>query len=141
MSNAGRRVMDKFTIYLWVGLGSALGGMGRYWLSSAVAQRIGGTFPWATLIANVSGSFAIGLFAAFIGPGGRWVVSTRTGLFLTAGLCGGYTTFSAFSLQTLDLLRHGQWRQAGANVLTSVALCLVAVWLGYWAGRVLNRSN
>jgi len=136
-----RRVaqMDKLTLYLWVGLGSALGGMGRYWLSS-VAQRLGDTFPWGTLIVNVSGSFAIGLFAAFVGPDGRWAVSTRTGLFLMSGLCGGYTTFSAFSLQTLDLLRHGQWRQAGANAVVSVILCLGAVWLGYWAGRALNRS-
>ena len=132
--------MDKLAIYLWVGLGSALGGMGRYWLSSIAAQRFGGTFPWGTLIVNVSGSFAIGLFAALGGPNGRWAGSSRASLFLMSGLCGGYTTFSAFSLQTLNLLREGHWRQAGSNAVASVALCMVAVGLGYWAGRSLNRT-
>jgi fluoride exporter len=131
--------MEKLAVYLWVGLGSALGGMGRVWLSSVVASRMGDGFPWGTLIVNVSGSFAIGLIAALTGPNGRWAGSSRVSLFLMSGICGGYTTFSAFSLQTLNLVREGYWRQAGMNAIASVALCLVAVWLGYWAGRALSR--
>ena len=131
--------MDKAIIYLAVGLGSALGGVGRFWISGLAAQRFGETFPWGTLVVNVSGSFVIGFFAAVTGPDGRWMVSSRFNSFFTAGLCGGYTTFSSFSLQTLRLAQEGEALHAGANVLASVALCLAAVWLGHAAGQALNR--
>src|SRR5439155_20799534 len=119
--------------------GSALGGVGRFWLSGLVGQRFGETFPWGTLVVNVGGSFVIGFFAAVTGPDGRWMVSSRFNSFFTAGVCGGYTTFSLFSLQTLGLAQRGEALHAGANVLGSVALCLAAVWLGHAAGQVLNR--
>jgi CrcB protein len=131
--------MEKGLIYLWVGLGSALGGMGRYWLSGLVAQRYGETFPWGTLLVNVSGSFVIGLFVALTAPEGRLLVSPRFSQFFVAGLCGGYTTFSSFSLQTLNLAHAGEWLHASANIVLSFVLCLVGVWLGYAAGQMWNR--
>lgn len=131
--------MEKIAVYLVVALGSALGGVGRFWLSGFTAQRVGETFPWGTLVVNVSGSFAIGLFAALTGPDGRWIVSPRLSYFFMAGLCGGYTTFSSFSLQTLKLAQEGQALYAVANVAASVVVCLVAVWLGHLLGQALNR--
>src|SRR5439155_18312434 len=114
-----RRCMDKAMVYLGVALGSALGGVGRFWLSGLVGQRFGETFPWGTLVVNVGGSFVIGFFAAVTGPDGRWMVSSRFNSFFTAGVCGGYTTFSSFSLQTLGLAQPGEALHAGANVLGS----------------------
>lgn len=133
--------MDKVTAYLWVGLGSALGGIGRFWLSGLIAQRIGETFPWGTLVVNVSGSLVIGFLAALIGPDSRLAPKFNPFIlqFLMVGICGGYTTFSSFSLQTLKLVQAGEWLHAGANVLLSVLLCLAAVWLGFVAAQALNR--
>lgn len=88
---------------------------------------------------NVSGSFAIGLFAALTGPDGRWMANPRQSLFFMAGVCGGYTTFSSFSLETLKLAQEGQVLYALANVTTSVVFCLLAVWLGHLLGQTLNR--
>lgn len=116
--------------YLWVAAGSALGGMARYWCSGFVAERAGDAFPWGTLIINIIGSFVIGLFGGLTGPDGRFLVSPDVRVFVMVGLCGGYTTFSSFSLQTLGLMQDGEWVRAGANVMLSVVLCLVAVWLG-----------
>ncbi len=120
--------------YLWIALGSALGGVARHWCGTLAAERFGTAFPWGTLLVNALGSFAIGLFATLTGPDGRLLVSTQARQFVMVGQCGGYTTFSAFSLQTLDLVRGGELDRAGLNVLGSVALCLLAVWLGHLAG-------
>jgi CrcB protein len=125
-------------LYLCVALGSALGGVARHILNTFVTQRMGDFFPWGTLLINVTGSFVIGLFYAATGPDGRWAVSQATRLFFVAGICGGYTTFSAFSLQSLILARNGEWLRAGAYVLGSVVLCLIAVWLGYMAAAAVN---
>ena len=127
--------------YLWIALGGALGSVGRYWLSGVVTGRTDGTFPWGTLLVNVSGSFVIGLLAALTEPGGRRYLSPAGRQFFMYGVCGGYTTFSSFSLQTLDLLREGDFAKAGANVLGSVVLCMVAVWLGYLLGLTLNNGK
>jgi CrcB protein len=116
-------------IYLWVALGGALGSVGRFALANLAAARLGETFPWGTLAVNVLGSFAIGVFAAM--P----AASDTAKKFLMAGICGGFTTFSAFSLQTLELTQRGEWLRAGVNVVGSVVLCLVAVWLGWLAGQ------
>jgi len=126
--------------YLWVAIGGALGSVGRYWLSGMVADRFGQTFPWGTLVINVTGSFIIGIFAALAIPEGRMDPQSRafTTQFLMIGVCGGYTTFSSFSLQTLNLLRDREWLYAGGNVLLSVVLCMVAVWLGYLLGSVFG---
>ena len=124
--------------YIWIGIGSGLGGMGRYWFSGFIAHRFGETFPWGTLLVNVSGSFVIGLFAALTEPDGRWLVAPSFRQFFMLGVCGGYTTFSSFSLQTLRLAEEGEWLDAGANALLSMVLCLVAVWLGHWLASNIN---
>ena len=125
--------------WLWVMLGSALGGVARYWLSGLAAHHIGETFPVGTLIVNVTGSFIIGFFASLTGPDGRVFVGTDARQFVMTGVCGGYTTFSSFSLQTLNLARDGEMALAGANAVLSFALCLVAVWLGHIAASALNQ--
>ena len=125
--------------WLWVMLGSALGGVARYWLSGLAAQHIGETFPVGTLIVNVTGSFVIGFFAALTGPDGRVFVGTDARQFVMTGICGGYTTFSSFSLQTLNLARDGEMVLAGTNAALSLILCLVAVWLGHIAATALNQ--
>jgi CrcB protein len=127
--------------YLWIGLGSALGGMARYWCSGFVADRIGETFPWGTLLVNVVGSFIIGFFATLTAPDGRLLVGSTARQFVMVGVLGGYTTFSSFSLQTLNLVRDGEWLRAGANIVLSVVLCLVAVWLGHIAAAALNQMK
>jgi fluoride exporter len=120
--------------YFWVAVGSALGGVARYWCG-IIAERLAGVaFPWGTLFVNVTGSFAIGLFFALTSRSGRFETSETAKLFFMTGICGGYTTFSAFSLQTLSLLHDGDWFLAAANVLASVLLCLIAVWAGYRLG-------
>ena len=126
--------------YLWISLGGALGTAARFWFSGIVANRFGETFPWGTLLVNVSGSFAIGFFSTLTDPDGRWLVQPSGRQFFMAGICGGYTTFSAFSLQTLKLLQEKEWLHASANVLGSVALCLIAVWLGHILAEAFNKN-
>lgn len=127
--------------YIWVAVGGALGTTGRYWLSGVVARLIGETFPWGTLIINVTGSFVIGFFAAFTGPDGRVYVGSTPRQFVIIGLCGGCTTFSSFSLQTLNLMNSGEWFRAGANIGLSVALCLIAVWAGFLLASMVNSMK
>jgi fluoride exporter len=112
--------------HLLVIIGSVLGGIARYGLSGVVARRIGETFPWGTLVVNVSGAFLIGIFAALIAAGDH----ALRGLLMT-GLCGGYTTFSSFSLQTLALARDGEWWRAAFNVIASFVFCLAAAAAGF----------
>lgn len=123
--------------YLWVALGSALGGMARYGCTGAAARLFGASFPWGTLIVNVSGSLLIGFLAALAAPDGRALVQGDARAFLVIGILGGFTTFSSFSLETLRLAHDGEWLWAAGNVLGSVLLCLAAVSLGYWAAARL----
>jgi len=116
--------------YIVVMLGGALGTGARFWASGLIAERAGEFFPLGTLIVNITGSFAIGFFAAFTDPEGPFLMSPRFRRFFMIGVCGGYTTFSSFSLQTLDLIRDGDWFMGGLNTLLSFACCLAAVWLG-----------
>ena len=95
--------------YFWIMFGGALGTGARFWASGLVAERMGETFPLGTLFVNVTGSFVIGFFAAITDPAGPFLVSPRVRQFVTIGILGGYTTFSSFSLQTLDLARDGDW--------------------------------
>jgi fluoride exporter len=125
--------------YLWIAVGSALGGVGRYWLSGVIAQRFGEAFPVGTLIVNMTGSFLIGLVATLTDPEGRMLISPTARQFIMIGVLGGYTTFSSFSLQTLNLARDGEWLYAAANVVLSVVLCLIAVWLGHLLAQTVNR--
>jgi fluoride exporter len=124
--------------YLWIFLGGGLGSIARFAGSGFVARQFGETFPWGTLLVNISGSFIIGLFATLTAPEGRWLVAPSVRQFFMLGVCGGYTTFSSFSLQTLTLAEDGQWFKAGANAALSLMLCLVAVWLGQVLALNLN---
>ena len=128
-------------LYLWIMLGSALGGAARFFISGLVANWFGSAFPWGTLLVNISGSFVIGFINTLTGPEGRIFASGTTRQFLMTGICGGYTTFSSFSLQTLTLANDDEWLQAGGNVALSVVCCLVAVWLGHLAAEALNLKG
>ena len=127
--------------YFWIAIGSALGGVARFWCSGVAARMVGETFPWGTLMVNVVGSFVIGFFATLTGPDGRVYASTTARQFVTIGICGGYTTFSSFSLQTLNLMNDGEWFSAGANIVLSVVCCLLAVWIGHLAAISINAMK
>ena len=126
-------------IYLWIALGSALGGVGRYWCSGVIARNIGEVFPWGTLSVNVVGSLLIGLVATVSDPDGRLLMGPTARQFLMIGVFGGFTTFSSFSLQVLYMVRDGDWIPASLYILGSVALCLIGVWLGHALGIAINR--
>ena len=115
--------------------------MARYWCSGFVAARFGETFPWGTIAVNIIGSFVIGFFATISGPDGRLLVPSLARQFVMLGFCGGYTTFSSFSLQTLNLVRDGEWLQAVGNIALSVTLCLIAVTVGHYAAAALNQME
>jgi len=125
--------------YVWIGLGGALGSIGRAWLALLVAQLSGPQFPWGTILINVVGSFIIGLFGALTAATGAYPAPADLRAFVMVGICGGFTTFSAFSLQTLELARDGRPLQAAGNVVLSVVLCLLSVWLGYYAATMVRR--
>ncbi|KAA6205701.1 MAG: fluoride efflux transporter CrcB [Candidatus Tokpelaia sp.] len=128
---------------LWVALGGALGSVARYWLGLLTAS-ISRSFPWGTLFINISGSFLIAFFGALTAAhhAGRWPVSENMRLFVMVGLCGGFTTFSAFSLQNLELLRQGAIFRAFANIVLAIALCLAACALGaLWAEKLARNRQ
>jgi CrcB protein len=117
-----------FLATLFVAVGGAIGSVARFWLTELAAKLFGGDFPWGTVLANITGSLLIGVIAALPAFGERDLLTRQ---FLMAGIMGGYTTFSSFSLQTLTMLQNGHFGKAAANVVGSVALCLIAVWVGY----------
>ncbi len=125
--------------YLYIALGGAIGSVARYAVSGSVARATHEVFPWGTLTANISGCFVIGLFAVLTGPDGRIPASPDVRQFVMVGICGGYTTFSSFSLQTLVLARDGDMTRAAANVVVSVLFCLVGVYLGSMLGAAINQ--
>lgn len=122
--------------YGLVAAGSALGGMARLWMTTAMAAITGPRYPWGTLLINVLGSGLIGFVAGLGMPGSRAGASVELRVFLMTGFCGGYTTFSSFSLQSLELIRRGETPQAAAYMGSSVLLCV----LGCWLGAVLARG-
>jgi CrcB protein len=128
-----------FLSYAVVVLGGGIGAGLRFALSNFIAARYGDSFPLGTLIVNISGCCAIGLIAALSDPDGRVFLSSTARQFLMIGIMGGYTTFSSFSLQTLNLARDGEWLPAGLNILLSVVLCLIGVWLGNTLAQLLNN--
>lgn len=132
---------EALLLYAAVAAGGALGALARYLCSVALVALLGPTFPWGTLTVNVLGSFLIGLYASLSEPEGRLLASPAQRQFVMAGFCGGFTTFSIFSLETLLLVDRRAFDLAGIYVAVSVALWLISVWIGYWIGARLNRLN
>jgi CrcB protein len=136
--------MQLLTQYLVIGLGGALGSMLRFglgsWIDSGAAKG-NVIFPWGTIVVNITGCLVIGFIAAISAGEGRIILSSLTRQFIMIGILGGYTTFSSFSLQTLLLAQDGQWWGATANVVLSVVLCLVGVWLGATLAGMLNQMR
>ena len=128
-----------FKTYVIVMSGGAIGTALRLWLSGFIANRYGETFPVGTIVVNVTGCFVIGLFSGITGTEGAFFVSPLTRQFVMIGILGGYTTFSSFSLQTLNLLNDGEWFQATMNILVSVILAMLAVWLGHMLASLCNQ--
>jgi CrcB protein len=116
--------------YLWVTIGSAIGGLLRYAITR-LTLTLSISFPFGTVLINVLGSFVIGYFGTLTLQSGKYPASDNLRLFVMVGICGGFTTFSSFSLQTFDLMRSGAWGRALANLVLSVVLCVGAVAVGH----------
>ena len=125
--------------YFAVMCGGAFGTAMRFWLSGFLSSRYGETFPVGTLVVNITGCFAIGLFNTLTGPDGTIITSSLTRQVVMIGILGGYTTFSSFSLQTLNLLQGGEWFRACMNIFLSVLMCIVGVFLGHLLASILNQ--
>ena len=132
--------MRNVLTYFWVALGSAVGGVSRYLVGLVAVSWLGGGFPWGTIFINLGGSFVITAFAAVTAPGGRLPLGTDARQFVMVGFCGGYTTFSSFSLETVTLLERGAPMAALANVGLSMLFCLAAAWLGHAMALRVNRA-
>jgi len=124
---------------IWVGVGGVIGTLCRYWLSESFAAWLGSGFPWGTVFINITGCFIIGFFSTLTGTDGRFIVSPVVRSFFMVGICGGYTTFSSFSLQTLNMVQKGDWSTAGFHIAGSVIMCLLGVWAGAVAASLLNQ--
>ena len=121
--------------YTVVAVGGGIGALARYWLSTWILGLTGAGFPWGTFAVNVIGSFIIGLVMVLSLD--RNMISPEMRLLLTTGFCGGLTTFSTFSYETLVLMRSEQWLNAGLNTLANVLLCFLATCLGMLAARAV----
>lgn len=124
---------------IMVAIGGAIGSVGRYLIGLWMAPY-SQNLPWATILINIAGSFAITFFGALTVANGRAPLPDLWRVFFMVGICGGFTTFSSFSLQTLTLAQDGEWFRAGANAVLSLVLCLVGVWLGHVLASVLNAA-
>jgi fluoride exporter len=124
-------------LYACVAAGGVLGSVARYLVALLIPPAFG--FPFATLFVNVTGSFIIGFYSALTGPDGRLLAGTRQRQFVMTGFCGGYTTFSAFSLETFRLLHGGMTRMALSYIAVSVVTWLLAVWFGHVLASRVNR--
>jgi len=129
--------MNPWATTAWIAFGGALGTVARYWIA-VWAMPISRALPWGTIAINVIGSFLIGFFGTLTLASGRYPLPETARLFFMVGVCGGFTTFSSFSLQSLDLLRGGHWDRAMVNIAASVLLCLGAVAAGHAAAARLN---
>ena len=138
-STLAQKIWETTGSYISVALGSVVGGVARYLISVLFMSQLGDGFPWSTLFVNVVGSFIIGFYAALSGPDGRLFATPRQRQFVMVGFCGGFTTFSAFSLETLRLVHSGNVRAAFLNLAVSITGWLVAVWVGHALATRLNR--
>lgn len=123
--------------YLWIGLGGFLGANARYALGVWIVDRLGAAFPLHTLVINLSGSLAIGAILVLLTE--RLVADPAWRLFLVVGFLGGYTTFSSYTFEALELARDGEWLAAAGYVLGSNVLGLAATYLGMVLARGLSR--
>jgi fluoride exporter len=137
---SGLRLAADRPLYGAIAIGAAFGALARHGCSLAAIAAFGSDFPWGTLVANGAGSFLIGMIAA-LAFSHRLVTSTRARMLLIPGFCGGFTTFSIFSLETLLLAGHGAWMAAAFNLLLSIIVWLAAVWLGWRAGAALSGAG
>jgi fluoride exporter len=128
-------------LYAIVGLGSLLGGTTRWLTSGFVDDALGMAFPWGTITVNVTGSFLIGVYAGLVAGGVRLLGSTLPHQFVTTGFCGGFTTFSIFSLDTVRLLEAGRMLAAAGYAGLSLLGALLAVWIGYLAGMRVRAGR
>ena len=119
-----------------VAVGGAMGSVARFWLTGAMTALTGSRFPWGTLLINVLGSLVIGLVAGMTLTPARVGVHPDIRIFLMTGICGGFTTFSAFSLQTLELMQNGDVVPAFGYAAGSVVLCVAATYCGWMLGRL-----
>jgi len=127
-------------LYARVTLGGVIGSLLRWGVGLVLPVSAGG-LPWPTLFANATGCFAIGFYATLTGPDGRLFVDPRTRLFFMTGICGGYTTFSAFSVETLRFVLSGDAGSAVLYLVVSVVSWLGAVWLGELLAWRYNNSR
>ena len=128
-------------LYAAVAAGSALGALARFLCSLALTGLLGPAFPWGTLAVNGLGSFLIGLYATVSQPGGSMPAGPAGRQFVIAGFCGGFTSFSIFSLETLLLIERQAIALAGTSVIASLVLWLFSVWIGHRLGVRLNRLS
>jgi CrcB protein len=119
-----------------VAVGGAMGSVARFWLANVMTALTGPRFPWGTLLINVVGSFVIGLVAGATLTPARVDMPADIRIFLMTGICGGFTTFSAFSLQTLQLIQTGDVVPAMGYAVGSVVLCVIATYCGWALGRL-----
>ena len=121
--------------YLWIALGAVVGASLRYFVGAYVARIVPATFPYGTLLINLTGSFILGFFLIWIGE--RVLVDPHWRLLIAVGFCGSYTTFSSYAFETFALGEQGQWVLAGLNIVASNAICLAAVLVGAALARRL----
>jgi CrcB protein len=122
--------------YLLIGLGAAIGGVLRFWLSNYTYKFLPETFPYGTLFVNVSGSFILGLIIFYFSE--KELLSAQLRIFLAIGFCGGFTTFSTFSLETINLLRESQYWFSFLNIILNLFLCLLGMYLAYLLTKILG---
>jgi CrcB protein len=120
--------------YLWIAVGAVVGASARYFLSGLIVRNFSATFPYGTLLINVTGSLALGFFLVYSTD--RVLLDPRWRLLVAVGFCGSYTTFSSYAFESFALMEQGQWLLAGLNAVASNVLCLAAV----LAGAALARG-
>ncbi len=127
--------MSDFEKIIWISLGAIVGANARYFLGTWAADRWGSSFPYGTLLINLTGSLILGIFLTFATQ--RGLVDPRLRLIVAVGFCGGYTTFSTYTYESISLMLAGSWLAGMLNLVGSAALGLGAVGLGIWIGRAL----
>ena len=121
--------------WLWIALAGAAGTLARYWLGASVQRLAGGSFPWGTVVINVSGCFVFGLFWALAVE--RFNIDSELRIIILLGFMGAFTTFSSFIFETMELLKDSEWLLAGLNMIGQNILGLAGLFLGWTLGRIV----